>query len=74
MIISIACTILRVPITRLMAQPGTPNADFRMLYWANSLFLVMMFVCMFAYYKFGNWEKYVVVRGQKKPAGDREDI
>ncbi|MBR2121505.1 MAG: MATE family efflux transporter [Lachnospiraceae bacterium] len=72
MIISICFTILRVPVTKFMAKPGTPAADYTMLYWAQSLFFVLMFLAMFLYYKFGNWEKYSVVRRQGKTG--KEDI
>ncbi|WP_165444088.1 MATE family efflux transporter [Lachnoclostridium sp. Marseille-P6806] len=58
MVIAIVSIIVRVPITYFMA--AVPH-NYVNLYWATSIFNVIFALGMVAYYKFGNWSRYVVV-------------
>jgi len=69
MIVAIVCTVIRIPITYLLAMttnwyPG--------LYWANNIYFILMLAGMFLYYKFGKWERFAVVRRESAPAKEEQ--
>ncbi len=60
MVVSLIGTILRVPLTYLMAVRPQPMI-FPNVYWAMCICNVLMFVLITAYYFTGRWKKKVVV-------------
>ena len=65
MVISLIGTVLRVPLTYLMAIRPTPPS-FANIFWAMTICNVIMFVLATAYYFTGRWKKKVVVTIEDK--------
>jgi len=60
MVVSLIGTILRVPLTYLMAVRPQPMV-FTNIFWAMAICNVLMFVLILGYYFTGRWKKKVVV-------------